>query len=482
MSEKEAIKKGQYNEDGFVFQQLSLKYPNYDHFIQSSVNINISKNDFKKVTSNVVPVEETSQSVQEIELDSMATLKQRSTKKLDVKHIDTTLITRIQYPHSASSFVSELYEKLTSSRCRIIHYGDSQLEGDRITSYLRNRLQTTFGGNGPGFLPVMPVYNQSSAIIEPDEHWLRYARFDPAQPKFNHKKYGAYLSVSRFTPYFQEVDSLTLDSLPVVKASLTIRKSNHTYTTSKRFTKIGLHYGHAKAPVHIFVFNDEQLIQQDTLYADGNYHKYAINTSVTPTNLRIELEGKISPDFYGLTLDGWRGVQMDNVAMRGSSGTIFASTNAANYSHMVNILQPKIVMMQYGGNTVPYLKDSVAVRKYAKYVVSQVAWMRRRTTENPSFVFIGPSDMSTSINGKMTTYPLLPYLNNTLQTTCLENNIAYWSMYDAMGGEGSMSYWVDQKLAGKDYTHFTRSGTKIISELFFTALYLDLKQNSPNEL
>jgi hypothetical protein len=47
-------------------------------------------------------------------------------------------------------------------------------------------------------------------------------------------------------------------------------------------------------------------------------------------------------------------------------------------------------------------------------------------------------------------------------------------MFKAMGGENSMSFWVDQKLAGSDYTHFTPSGTKIISELFFTSLNMDL--------
>jgi hypothetical protein len=37
-----------------------------------------------------------------------------------------------------------------------------------------------------------------------------------------------------------------------------------------------------------------------------------------------------------------------------------------------------------------------------------------------------------------------------------------------------MKHWVDQKLAGSDYTHFSSSGTKVVSELFFVALYLDL--------
>ena len=37
---------------------------------------------------------------------------------------------------------------------RIIHYGDSQLEGDRITMQLRNSLQKNYGGRGFGYVAL----------------------------------------------------------------------------------------------------------------------------------------------------------------------------------------------------------------------------------------------------------------------------------------------------------------------------------------
>jgi len=219
---------------------------------------------------------------------------------------------------------------------------------------------------------------------------------------------------------------------------------------------------------------NDLLIQKDTLISDGNYHQYVIKTKATPTNLKIELNSKISPDFYGLTLDAGAKVQIDNVAMRGSSGVVFSGTNNLAYQSMARSLKPKIIIMQYGGNTLPYLKDSLGVDRYAKNIVRQINWVKNRTSK-VNFIYVGPTDMSTPINGVMETYPLLPYFNKKLKETCLANNIAYWSMYDAMGGKGSMKLWVENKLAGNDYTHFTYKGSKIISELFFTSLYLDIK-------
>ena len=188
------------------------------------------------------------------------------------------------------------------------------------------------------------------------------------------------------------------------------------------------------------------------------------------------MDAKISPDFYGLTLDGGKGISLDNVAMRGASGTIFASMNSENFSQMYQQLQPKVLIFQYGGNSVPYLKDSTEVRSYAGYLKNHINWVRRKTTD-ASVIFIGPSDMTTTENGQLVTYQILPYLNKVLKQTCYENYIAYLSMFDAMGGKNSMKHWVDQKLAASDYTHFSPSGTKVVSELFFLALYMDLIKN-----
>ncbi len=478
LSQKGGIQKEQTQDDGFSYEGVSVKYPTYLTFLSltEDKDSSLTRQDILKVTEIVTPLD-----IETKELKGDIAEVQQIKQLPDFSKIDTTLLVRIKYPESNPDFAKELKEKLSSRSCRIIHYGDSQIEGDRITAYLRNRLQKMYGGNGPGFIPLMPVYRQISAIVEPSEEWERYAFFDPTKEKFAHRKYGAYLSVSRFTGYQKKLpDSTAIDSLPIVKASVTIGKSKKTYAKFRRFTNIGLHYGNSNFPIKISVYNDGVLIQQDSLIADGKYHQYKIRTSTTPGDLKIEFEGKISADFYGLTLDGGSGVQIDNVAMRGASGTIFASSSATTYSRMMRQLKPKIVIMQYGGNTMPYLKDSIDVDKYAKRVANQVNWIKRRT-ENTSFIFIGPTDMCLPVNGKMETYPLLPYLNSKLIETCLENNVAYWSMYDAMGGKGSMELWVDEKLTAKDYMHFTWKGTKIISELFFTALYLDLKEPDNND-
>ncbi len=444
-------------QDGFSVLNKLVKYPTVETFFKDGTNSKDKKQSLKGIVENIEAV-----------------VKDDKAEIPDFTKIDSSKIERLHYPGNKYEFLEKLRNQLQSPNCRIIHYGDSQLEGDRISAYLRNRLQTLYGGNGPGFIPIKQEYQQVSAVVTPSENWERYASFDPSKPKFTNKNYGAYLSVSRFTPIYDAViDSLALLELQPVVATINVSPSSKSYSKLKSFNSIGLHYGNVTEPTTIKVYNDGALIKEDLLINDGTYHCYKIDVASTPSNLKIELEATISPDFYGITLDGTGGINLDNVAMRGSSGTVFASLNSASFGSMYQQLQPKVIIFQYGGNTVPYLKDSLAVTNYTGYLKSQINWVRRKAPE-ASIIFVGPTDMTTTINGELKSYALLPYLDAQLKESCLENNMAYWSMFTAMGGENSMSFWVDQKLAGSDYTHFTASGTQIISELFFTALHMDL--------
>ena len=458
-------------EEGFFIGDFTIKYPNADTFLQRQSQ-NSEKT--KVVDSIVANIEEV---IVEEEVFEEGPMKEKPfvPKIPDLSKIDTSKVQRIDYPVDQVSFVQSLRDDMKSGSCRIIHYGDSQLEGDRISAYLRNRFQGIYGGSGPGFVPIVQVYENISSNVTHSVNWTRHAYFDPTQEKFPHKKYGAYSSVSRFTPVYDiSVDSLLLDSLAVTKATIDIGLPTKSYGLLKTFNKVGLHYGNAVAPATVKVYKDGVLIKSEALIADGNYHNCAIELATTPAHLQIVLESKISPDFYGLTLDGPKGISLDNVAMRGSSGTVFAGTNGVNFQQMYQQLKPKLLIFQYGGNSVPYIKDSLGVKEYASYLKNHIRWVQRKSSD-AKVIFIGPSDMTTSENGEMKTYPLLPYLNETLKKTCLENGFAYWSMFDAMGGKNSMQYWVEQKMAANDYTHFSPSGTKVISELFFLALYLDLQ-------
>jgi len=68
---------------------------------------------------------------------------------------------RFHMPNNDITYFDELFdamENATNDPIRVLHYGDSQLEGDRISADLRERFQTAFGGSGVGMVPaIQPV-------------------------------------------------------------------------------------------------------------------------------------------------------------------------------------------------------------------------------------------------------------------------------------------------------------------------------------
>ena len=446
--------------EGISSGNTMLRYPTPDilgMLFKSKEKENNKLNELIKETNTIV----------DEKTDKLAT---NDTIANDSLHkLETNVEGKIYYPGNRIDYIKRLKNKLRQGVCQIVHYGDSQIEGDRITGYVRNRLQLAFNGGGPGFFPIKVVYNQNSIDITTSGNWVRYAFFDRKQRrKVGHDMYGLFATYSRFTNYAKDTTGL-----PVSKATFTIKPSSKSYARLQHYTKFGLHYGNAIGKVKIKVYENGNIIKTDSLISDGKYHNYKLNFATTPKELKIELEARVSPDFYGVTLDADTGVRMDNVAMRGEAGRIFTRMNYENYRQMSVDRQPDLFIFQYGGNTIPYMKTEQQLREYVEGLIFNMKWVKR-ANPNAMFMLLGPGDMTTSRNGQRLTYPFLPKLNDLMKEECMKNDVAYFSMYEAMGGENSMISWVKQGMAASDYVHFSPKGTKLISEVFYQCLHNDL--------
>lgn len=446
--------------EGISFGNTMLRYPTPDilgMLFKSKEKENNKLNELIKETNTIV----------DEKTDKLAT---NDTIANDSLHkLESNVEGKIYYPGNRIDYIKRLKNKLRQGVCQIVHYGDSQIEGDRITGYVRNRLQLAFNGGGPGFFPIKVVYNQNSIDITTSGNWVRYAFFDRKQRrKVGHDMYGLFATYSRFTNYAKDTTGL-----PVSKATFTIKPSSKSYARLQHYTKFGLHYGNAIGKVKIKVYENGNIIKTDSLISDSKYHNYKLNFATTPKELKIELEARISPDFYGVTLDADTGVRMDNVAMRGEAGRIFTRMNYENYRQMSVDRQPDLFIFQYGGNTIPYMKTDQQLREYVEGLIFNMKWVKR-ANPNAMFMLLGPGDMTTSRNGQRLTYPFLPKLNDLMKEECMKNDVAYFSMYEAMGGENSMISWVKQGMAASDYVHFSPKGTKLISEVFYQCLHNDL--------
>ncbi|HOE04384.1 MAG TPA: hypothetical protein PLZ52_04150 [Bacteroidales bacterium] len=397
-----------------------------------------------------------------------------SISALDIEELKK-LVTPLEFPAGNTTALDPFFAKLNSmdgdGKVRIMHYGDSQIEGDRITAFLRNKFQSRFGGKGMGLTTAGALYSQFSIIQNNSENWIRYQGYMGQQVGVRNKKYGAMISFSRFSPL---LDSAAMPGTTNYKAWLNFRKSDLAYSNTKQFKTITIFYGNAKASTKISISSGDVVLTTDSLKSGEGLHVFTYSSSTYLENVKFEFEGCDSPDFYAISFEDDKGVYIDNIALRGSAGTVFSTSDATLLSQMYAKLDIDLFILQFGGNVMPYIKDAKAAKQHASYFYSQMAFLKRLVPD-ACFIVIGPSDMSVKEKDQYITYPMLETVRDELKAATHKAGGVYWDMYKAMGGKNSMIAWVNASppLAGTDFTHFTPQGTSVIANMFYNALILE---------
>ena len=114
---------------------------------------------------------------------------------------------RMSLPDDDLSFFDPLFrafEGADSSLVRVVHYGDSQLEGDRITGRIREELQDTFGGIGPGMMPAILTVGSINTSHSCSVALRRALAYGPTSDSLNMRAsdnlYGPMAQVAYLTP------------------------------------------------------------------------------------------------------------------------------------------------------------------------------------------------------------------------------------------------------------------------------------------
>lgn len=314
-------------------------------------------------------------------------------------------------------------EKAGEQKVRVLHYGDSQIEEDRMTQQIREGLQAKYGGSGVGLMPLMQTIptntvrqelRMNGQLIKSSQAQQgpsRYLAYGPKKMQRNDGLYGVMGQVAIMADSLVEgSEELTIVCKPQIKSA--------HYDTWHVFADPSIHYS----------------FSGDTVYLTGR--------------------GAV----YGLSQESETGVIVDNIPMRGCLGTnTFTKIDSAQLASFCQQENVQLIILQFGGNAIPSNEKPETIKGFVTSYRKQLRHLRNCAPQ-ASFLFIGPSDMIRLRDGEWQTYPMVAYMDRLLQKMALEEHIAYFSLYQWMGGEGSMLRWQENGLASKDGVHFYRSG------------------------
>lgn len=352
--------------------------------------------------------------------------------------------------------MAPLYEALDSHRSRPVRIavlGDSYIEGDIFTADLRNMLQNEYGGCGVGFVPITSETNGfRRSVIHRFGGWrdltstINKRRYDNSigiiSGHYFYPDSAAWMQLSGQKTYCTRLDECQQSSIYFLsRADNTITASINGGADSRTFT--------------VSASEDIQC-----LTVDGDIRRIRWSSARLGNNYV----------FYGASMDCTQGIILDNFSLRGSPGTNLAYVSDDMVRRFHQVRPYDLVILMYGLN--------VATSRgadYGNYKRNMEKAVEKLKANMPGtgFLLVSVGDREERTDGgRFRTMRGVKNLIRYQQAIAADCGIAYWNLYEAMGGEDSIVKMVNARPseANLDYTHINFRGGKKLAKIFFESL------------
>lgn len=339
---------------------------------------------------------------------------------------------------------------------RIAVFGDSFIEADIFTADLREMLQKRFGGCGVGFVAITSATNgfrptvrhtfggwESHAVtdsigFDKKLQGISGHYFIPRRGAFvelrGQKKYASLLDTcQRSTIFYLSKDSLSL-----------------TASVNKGDTQL---------------FSVLPSAHLQTSEVEGNIG-----------SVRWSAGEADSTRFYGVAMDGKQGIVLDNFSLRGSTGLSLRDIPQRMLKEFNRVRPYDLIVLEYGLNVAT--ERGRNYDKYQKGLLTAIEHLKNCFPQAGVLLLsVGDRDYKDD-EGELRTMPGVKNLVRYQQHTAALSGIAFWSMFEAMGGEESMATLVHAKpaMANLDYTHINFRGGRFLAGLLYETLIYGKEQ------
>lgn len=359
--------------------------------------------------------------------------------------------------HKLSRFIKRLSKTHRNKEVvRVLHFGDSQIEGDRITAYIREAFQERFGGSGPGLSCILdPQHINPSIWLNANDEWNLKSIYDRKRDK-SRNTYG-------LMGQYADLPARTVGQL---KISPSPWAGNHASNYQSVRLFIAPHHG--QVLINGTIKNTEVI--NDTLAPSANLTEINWCFPKPSPSLSIHISSTSDIAVLGCALDSTSGIAIDNIALRGQSTPLLHRTDGNLFKAMGAHLNIGMIILQYGTNMIPVERSNYSF--YKKILSRQFDLLNQYLPDIP-VLYVGIADAAKSSDGRVESYKHLKTLRNAQKELALQYGFAYFDLFEAMGGEGSILEWTTSNppLALTDYVHFSRKGGEKAASMITNALW-----------
>ena len=344
--------------------------------------------------------------------------------------------------------------KTPGAKVRLAQWGDSAIAADGMPSAARRLLQRTFGDGGHGF-----------SLIAASNPWYRRKDIDWTSSGWTADEFIRDSADDRRYGYGGVVASggpgakgswktvVAEDGAPAPEVGLTASSFEVFFQATKRGNTFDLLVDGAVAKT-VEATADPAEDRSVTVEVPDGPHTFAVK--VTGGRARL----------YGVAVERSEGVVYDGLGVVGARDTRWLNADEAAHLAALRQRKPDLYILMYGGNA---LEDQTSMDWYREHLTQVVArW--RKALPDQSCLIMTPIDHGERHRGRVRTVPRQVELMAVQREVAKAQGCAFFSLYDAMGGDGAIGRWFETGLASGDLAHPTAKGSVELGRLFYMAL------------
>lgn len=331
---------------------------------------------------------------------------------------------------------------------RVAYWGDSAIEGDHITADFREFMQKNYGGNGVGFVAM----NTQDASFRGTTKLTFSGDWDTKSALSGNPK--------------ELVGASGYVFIPKKDNSWAQFEGTFRYQTVREFNTARLFYTDASGGSVKGMFGKTETSKD--LTKGGGVKVVTFSSSANEKLFKLTVSKKEQAKFFGVSLEKGNGVYIDNFPLRGDDGMSILRIQGESLKGFQDNQKYKLLIVHFGLNVLDKVKDFDKYEKDYTKVIDHL----KTNMPGANILIVSVGDRSQKKGNKFITHPNVLKLVEVQRKVAKNTGVAFWNLFEAMGGEGAMEKWVNQKpaLASQDYTHFTEEGAKEVASLLFNAI------------
>lgn len=348
--------------------------------------------------------------------------------------------------------LEETAQKRSGAITRILHFGDSIVASDYVSSTLRRRFQEDYGDAGHGFTLLAnawPAYFHEGISRFATSGWLISRVVGPLASDGWHGLGGVSF---RAPPHL-------LARVGTAKKGDVGRKVSRfvlAYVESPDGGQADIRIdGIAHAPLD--THGPEKRFRAAVYEVPDGDHEFELQTT------------KGTSRFFGLVLErDVPGVVLDAIGIQGARIRFLDKQDDAHYREQLAWRDPALVIYQFGANE---SADGYAYSMPEYYqTMRAVIAQQQAAIPNASCLIVGAMDRATRKGDEIRSLSIIPLIVEQQRKVAIDLGCAFFDTFRAMGGTGSMPSWFRRDLGQSDLTHPTAVGAEMIGNWLYRAI------------